>query len=105
MVACAIGCIAAGFGLARIARTSPRVEGAAAAIVVFIAPVLFFGRIEGETAPLVFTLLGATGLLLTGIRIARPRTPKASPPPPAIVTGDSDGTSRASDRKKKQPRR
>jgi hypothetical protein len=59
--------IAMGALLARRSDGRPRLEAAAAAVITLLGPSLLVGRLEGETAGLVFTALGGAGAALLGV--------------------------------------
>ncbi len=52
-------------------RGAARIEAMVSVSLVVIGPPLLWGRIEGETASLVFLVLAAAGMALGGVRLAR----------------------------------
>ena len=67
------GTVAMGAGLSRWSQESPKLEAALAAVITLLVPPLLFGRLEGETAALVFTALGGAGMAMVGVWLGRRR--------------------------------
>ena len=88
----AAACVAMGALLARRAAGRPRLEAGVAAVATLLAPPLLLGRLEGETASLVFTALGGVGMALLGVKLGAPRVAPvvavASPPAAPATSPD-----------------
>jgi apolipoprotein N-acyltransferase len=73
VVLSAVAALVSGVWLARRTRGRPRLEAGIAAVALVLVPPLLLGRLEGETAGLVFSAAGAVYLALIGVRIGAPR--------------------------------
>lgn len=65
----------------RGAACTPKLEGLLAALGALVVPALLVGRIEGDTAGLVFSGLGAMALVLVGLRLVTRNAPARQAPP------------------------
>ncbi len=86
--------VAMGAVLARRTGGRPRLEACVAAVATLLGPALVMGRIEGETAALVFTALGGAGAALLGVRLGAQKA--------AVVLAATDQSTPSDEKPKKR---
>jgi apolipoprotein N-acyltransferase len=80
-----LGCLAAGIAVAQRAKRARPVETALAVLAVLTAPALVFGRLEGETAALIFHAVGGILLARLAARLTLRRRKSAPAQPPESI--------------------